>query len=72
MYFLSRRKPDVNDRRYVINCDKLKNELGRRQGVDFDGGLERTVKWYLENEQWIERVKSGEYREWVEKNYGER
>jgi len=50
----------------------LKNELGWKQSVDFDGGLERTIKWYLENEQWIERVKSGEYREWVERNYGER
>lgn len=61
-----------HDRRYAINCDRLKNELGWRQSVDFDGGLERTIKWYLENEKWIERVKSGEYREWVEKNYGER
>ncbi len=58
-----------HDMRYAINCDRIKNELGWRQSVDFDGGLDRTITWYLDNQQWIERVQSGEYREWVKKNY---
>jgi len=58
-----------HDRRYAINCDKLKKEIGWRQGVDFDEGLDRTVGWYLDNTEWIARVRSGEYRKWIEKNY---
>jgi dTDP-glucose 4,6-dehydratase len=58
-----------HDRRYAINCDKIKNELGWQQSVSFDEGLEKTVKWYLDNKEWMERIKSGEYRSWIEKNY---
>jgi dTDP-glucose 4,6-dehydratase len=46
--------------------------LGWKQSVTFQEGLERTVAWYLDNPEWIERVRSGAYREWMEKNYGER
>ena len=61
-----------HDRRYAINCDKLKKEIGWRQSVDFDRGLDRTVAWYLDNTEWIARVRSGEYRKWIEKNYEKR
>lgn len=61
-----------HDRRYAINCDKLKKELGWKQSVNFKEGLEKTVDWYLENREWIESVKSGEYKNWVEKNYVKR
>jgi len=61
-----------HDRRYAIDCSKLKKELGWKQSVTFDQGLEKTVRWYLENPRWIERVRSGAYREWMEKNYGAR
>jgi dTDP-glucose 4,6-dehydratase len=61
-----------HDRRYAINCDKIKKELGWKQSVDFDEGLEKTVKWYLENRQWIDNVRSGEYKKWIDKNYKER
>ncbi|MGL4369444.1 MAG: dTDP-glucose 4,6-dehydratase [Spirochaetota bacterium] len=61
-----------HDRRYAINCDKLKSELGWTQSVDFDKGLELTVKWYCENSGWIKGIQSGEYRKWMEKNYGDR
>jgi len=61
-----------HDRRYAIDCSKLKRELGWTQSVDFDGGLRRTVRWYLDNPRWIERVRSGEYRTWMERNYSER
>jgi len=58
-----------HDRRYAINCDKIKNDLGWKRSVDFTEGLDRTVKWYLENTKWIDNVRSGEYRNWIQKNY---
>jgi dTDP-glucose 4,6-dehydratase len=61
-----------HDRRYAINCDKIKKELGWKQSVDFDKGLDLTVKWYLENTKWIDNITTGEYKNWIEKNYGER
>jgi dTDP-glucose 4,6-dehydratase len=61
-----------HDRRYAIDCSKIKRELGWKQTVSFEEGLARTVDWYLANPQWIESIRSGEYQKWVEKNYGER
>jgi dTDP-glucose 4,6-dehydratase len=61
-----------HDRRYAINCEKLKNTLGWSQAVTFEEGLKNTVQWYLENTDWVEHVKSGEYRKWIEANYGTR
>ena len=61
-----------HDRRYAIDCSKIKNQLGWKQTVKFEEGLERTVDWYFANQEWIENIRSGEYRNWLEKNYGER
>lgn len=61
-----------HDRRYAIDCSRLKAELGWKQSVDFDEGLRRTVRWYLDNPEWIAHVRSGEYANWIEKNYGKR
>lgn len=61
-----------HDRRYAIDCSKLKSELGWKQRFSFDDGLRKTVRWYLDNRTWCERVRSGEYRTWIEKNYGSR
>lgn len=61
-----------HDRRYAINCDKIKNELGWNQQYNFKKGLEITIAWYLNNKDWIENIKIGEYRDWIEKNYKER
>ncbi len=61
-----------HDRRYAIDCSKIKKDLGWKQSVTFDEGLEQTVDWYLGNQEWIESIRSGEYKEWVEKNYGKR
>lgn len=61
-----------HDHRYAINCDKLKNELGWRQSVSFEEGLKKTVKWYLLNTKWIDNIKSGGYKKWVEQNYNKR
>ena len=61
-----------HDRRYAINCDKIKNALGWQQSVTFKEGLRKTVRWYLDNPEWIENVKTGEYRKWIEQNYTKR
>ena len=61
-----------HDRRYAIDCAKLKAELGWKQQVSFEEGLRRTVRWYLANPEWIEHVRSGEYRRWIEANYAKR
>jgi dTDP-glucose 4,6-dehydratase len=61
-----------HDRRYAINCDKIKRELGWRQSVDFETGLRKTIDWYLENGKWVENIKTGEYKNWLERNYDKR
>jgi len=61
-----------HDRRYAINCDKIKSELGWKQSVTFAEGLKKTLKWYLDNSQWVENIKSGAYKEWIDKNYSDR
>lgn len=61
-----------HDRRYAIDSTKLETELGWKQRHDLDSGLRDTVRWYLDNPKWIERVRTGAYREWIETNYGER
>jgi len=61
-----------HDRRYAVDSSKLERELGFRQRHDIESGLRETVRWYIENGTWVERVRSGAYREWLEKNYGAR
>lgn len=61
-----------HDRRYAINCDKIKNELGWSQSVDFETGLDLTVSWYLSHLEWLNKVRSSEYLRWIEINYGRR
>jgi dTDP-glucose 4,6-dehydratase len=61
-----------HDRRYAIDCSKLKSELGWKQSVTFEDGLRKTVRWYLDNPAWVDHVRSGEYRNWIEKNYTRR
>ncbi len=61
-----------HDRRYAIDCSKLKRELGWKQHHDFASGLEKTVRWNIANTAWIDHIRSGEYTQWVRKNYGQR
>lgn len=58
-----------HDRRYAIDARKLEKELGWRPAETFESGIRKTVRWYLDNADWVARVQSGAYREWVEKNY---
>ena len=58
-----------HDRRYAINADKIKQELGWAPQEKFDHGLRKTVDWYLNNSDWIRGVTSGEYRKWIDLNY---
>jgi dTDP-glucose 4,6-dehydratase len=51
-----------HDRRYAIDCSKLSGELGWRPAVNFEQGLAGTIDWYLENTEWLERVKDGSYQ----------
>ncbi|MDR0503164.1 MAG: dTDP-glucose 4,6-dehydratase [Treponema sp.] len=61
-----------HDRRYAIDCSKLKRELGWKQSVTFEQGLAHTVDWYIANKKWTESIRSGEYKKWVETNYAKR
>jgi dTDP-glucose 4,6-dehydratase len=59
-----------HDRRYAIDNTRIKNELGFEAGVPFAAGMEETVRWYIENRAWWERIKTGEYLSFYEKWYG--
>lgn len=59
-----------HDRRYAINFDKIKNELSWEPSVSLEEGLVKTVEWFKENKEWWQRVKSGEYQKYYEKQYG--
>ena len=61
-----------HDRRYAIDCSKIKGELGWTRTTNFHEGLERTVDWYLSNKEWIDNIRSGDYRHWIEINYKKR
>jgi dTDP-glucose 4,6-dehydratase len=61
-----------HDRRYAIDASKIRRELGWKPRETFATGLAKTVRWYLDNAAWVAQVKSGEYRQWLEKNYAAR
>ena len=59
-----------HDLRYAIDSRKLKNELGWEPSLQFEEGIEKTVKWYLDNQEWLDNVTSGEYEKYYVKMYG--
>jgi dTDP-glucose 4,6-dehydratase len=61
-----------HDRRYAIDCRKIEVEMGWTPSESFESGLEKTMYWYLDNPEWIKRVRTGTYREWVDHNYNDR
>ena len=58
-----------HDRRYAIDPTKIKNELGWEPEARFEDGIKKTIDWYLENQEWMKKVITGEYMEFYEKNY---
>ena len=59
-----------HDLRYAIDCSKLEKELGWSPRESFETGLRKTIQWYLDNSCWVQRVKSGEYQNWMREHYG--
>ncbi|WP_341928514.1 dTDP-glucose 4,6-dehydratase [Methyloversatilis discipulorum] len=59
-----------HDRRYAIDARKIERELGWKPAETFDTGIRKTVRWYLDNQPWVQDVLSGGYRDWVSKQYG--
>ena len=61
-----------HDRRYAIDARKIERELGWRPAETFESGIRKTVRWYLDNADWVAHVQSGSYRDWVATNYAAR
>jgi len=58
-----------HDKRYAIDANKLKNELGWEPSLQFEGGLAKTITWYLANEKWLDNITSGDYQKYYEQQY---
>jgi dTDP-glucose 4,6-dehydratase len=58
-----------HDKRYAIDATKIKNELGFIPSIDFEEGLRQTIKWYLENNEWLDNITSGAYKEYYNQQY---
>jgi len=61
-----------HDLRYALDSSKIKEELGWQPKETFSSGLRKTIKWYLNNTEWVNAIKTGEYTKWIEKNYDNR
>jgi dTDP-glucose 4,6-dehydratase len=61
-----------HDRRYTIDANKIKNELGWEPSVTFEQGLAKTIDWYLENTDWLQSVTSGDYQKYYDSMYSDR
>jgi dTDP-glucose 4,6-dehydratase len=61
-----------HDRRYAIDARKIERELGWRPKETFETGMRKTVQWYLDHQDWVRKVQSGEYQQWMTKNYEQR
>lgn len=61
-----------HDRRYAIDASKMSSELNWEPKETFESGIRKTVRWYLDNQQWVNNVKSGAYQSWIDQQYGEK
>jgi dTDP-glucose 4,6-dehydratase len=61
-----------HDRRYAIDARKIERELDWRPQETFESGMRKTVQWYLDHQDWVRKVQSGEYQQWMTKNYEQR
>src|SRR5207253_730419 len=59
----------AHDRRYALDCSKLKDELGWAPACSFDQGLAETIHWYQTNTEWLEEILSGDYQKYFERHY---
>ena len=60
-----------HDRRYAIDSTKLRRQLGWQPEESFETGLRKTIRWYLDHRDWVDRVRSGAYQQWIASHYGE-
>lgn len=58
-----------HDRRYAIDASKIERQLGWKPAETFETGIRKTIRWYLNNTAWIENITSGNYRDWIQKQY---
>jgi dTDP-glucose 4,6-dehydratase len=61
-----------HDRRYAIDARKLERELGWKPAETFESGIRKTVQWFLDHQDWVRDVQSGDYLKWIDKNYAQR
>ncbi|MEY2844449.1 MAG: dTDP-glucose 4,6-dehydratase [Pseudomonadota bacterium] len=61
-----------HDRRYAIDPTKIQRDIGWAPAETFESGINKTVSWYLSNTEWIDTVRSGAYRDWIDRNYADR
>lgn len=61
-----------HDMRYAIDSTKLQKELGWEPSLQFEEGIEKTVRWYLDNQEWMDNVTSGDYQKYYESMYSSR
>jgi dTDP-glucose 4,6-dehydratase len=59
-----------HDRRYAIDATKIETEIGWKTQMTWEEGLQKTIRWYQENQDWVNRIRNGAYREYYEKHYG--
>jgi dTDP-glucose 4,6-dehydratase len=59
-----------HDKRYAIDFTKIHKQLNWSPKESFETGLRKTIRWYINNKKWVERVNSGEYQSWIEEQYG--
>jgi dTDP-glucose 4,6-dehydratase len=60
-----------HDRRYAIDATKINDELGWKPAETFETGIRKTVQWYIDNQDWVKNITSGDYKNWIEKNYSQ-
>lgn len=59
-----------HDRRYAIDCNKIERELGWTPEESFQTGILKTIRWYLDHQEWVRHVRSGDYQKWIQQHYG--
>ena len=58
-----------HDQRYAIDATKINRELGWKPAETFDTGIRKTVEWYLEHQEWVQGITSGDYQKWIQTQY---